>query len=90
MVSAEDEVEGFGLVEQDSWMGIRIERAVLAANEGLVECNTGIQQNFKCAAARRGACGCVDFSVSEGSSDIPARASAGGYGDVESCATVAP
>ena len=27
--------------------GLWIERAVLVANEGLGECNTGIQQNFK-------------------------------------------
>ena len=33
--------------------------------------------------------GCVHFSISEGSSDVPARASAGGNGEVESCATVA-
>ena len=31
----------------------------------------------------------LNFSVSEGSSDIPACTSAGGYGEVESCATVA-
>ena len=32
---------------------------------------------------------CVDLSISEGSSDIPACASAGGDGEVGSCATVA-
>ena len=37
-----------------------------------------------------GACGCVDFSISEGSSDIPACVSAGGDGEVGSCATVVP
>ena len=39
--------------------------------------------------AGRGACGFVDFSVSKGSSDILACASAGRYGQAESCATVA-
>ena len=33
--------------------------------------------------------GCVDFSISEGSSDTPACASAGGNSEIESCATVA-
>ena len=47
-------------------MGLWIERAVLTANEGLGECNAGIQQNLECTAAGRSSCGCVDFSVSEG------------------------
>ena len=49
----------------------------------------GVQQNCKCATTGRGAGGCVDFSISEGSSDIPACASAGGNSEIESCATVA-
>ena len=69
-------------------MGLWIERAIFIANPGLGECNIGIQQNFECTAAGRGVCGCVDFPVSKGSSNILARASAGGYGQVESCASV--
>ena len=53
------------------------------------ECDAGVQQNCKCATTGRGAGGCVDFSISEGSSDIPACASVGGNGEVESCAIVA-
>ena len=60
-------------------MVLWIERAILATNEGLGECNTGKKQNLKCTAAGRGACGCVDFSVSKGSRDIAACASAGKY-----------
>ena len=52
------------------------------------ECDTGVQQNCKCATSGRG--GRVDFSISEGSSEIPASASAGGNGEIELCATVAP
>ena len=70
-------------------MGLRNKRTVLAACEELGECGAGIQQNCKCATTGRGAGGRVDFSISDGSSDIPACASAGGNGDVESCATVA-
>ena len=77
MVSTEDEVKICGLAERDPGMGLRIEGAAL------------VQQDVKRAAAGRGARAGVDLSVSEGSSDIPACASAGGYGKVESCATVA-
>ena len=34
------------------------------------ERDAGVQQNIKCATAGRGACGCVDYSISEASSDI--------------------
>ena len=61
----------------------------LAAYEGLGECDVLVQQNCKCATTGRGAGGCVDFSISEESSDIPACASAGGNSEIESCATVA-
>ena len=70
-------------------MGFRNQGTVLAAYEGLGECDAGIQQNCKCATKERGAGGCVDFSISEGSSDIPACANAGGNSEIESCATVA-
>ena len=50
---------------------------VLAAYEGLGKYDAGKQQNCKFATARRGACGRVEFSVSEGSSDTHACASAG-------------
>ena len=53
------------------------------------ECDARVQQNCKCATAGRSAGGRVDFSISEGSSDIPACASAGGNSEIESCATVA-
>ena len=59
-----------------------------AAYEGLGECDAGVQQNCKCATTGRGAVGCVDFSISEGSPDTRACASAGGNGEVEPCATV--
>ena len=71
MVSAKYEILGFG--------------TVLAAYEGLGECDARVQQNCKCA----GAGGRVDFSISEGSSDIPACASAGGNSEIEPCATIA-
>ena len=70
-------------------MGFRSQGIVLAAYEGLGECDAGIQQNCKCATTRRGAGGCVDFSISEGSSDIHACANAVRKGEVESCAAVA-
>ena len=70
-------------------MGFRNQGTVLAAYEALGECDAGVQQNFKCATLGRGTGGCVDFSISEGSSDMLACASAGGNGEVESCATVA-
>ena len=89
MVSAEDEVKMCGLAERDPGMGLRIEGAAFAAHEGLGERNVGVQQDVKRAAAGRGARACVDLSVSEGSSDAFRCASAAGYGDVGSCATVA-
>ena len=57
--------------------------------EGLGECDAGGQQNCKCATTGRGAGGRADFSISEGSSDIPACTSAGGNSEIEPCATVA-
>ena len=89
MVSAELKIKGFGVAECNSWMELRNQRTVLAAYEGLGECDAGVQQDFECANAGKSACGCVDFSISEGSSDIPARASAGRNGEVGSCAPVA-
>ena len=38
----------------------------------LGECHAGKQRNCKSATTGRGVGGCVDFSISEGSSDIPA------------------
>ena len=70
-------------------MGFRNQGTVLAAYEGLGECVAGVQQNCKGATTGRGAGGCVDFSISEGSSDIPARAIAGVNSEIELCATVA-
>ena len=89
MVSAENEIKGFGVAESNSWMGFRNQGTVLASCEGLGECDAGVQQNCKCATTRRSAGGRVDFSISEGSSDILACASAAGNGEVESCATLA-
>ena len=57
-------------------MGFRNQGTVPAAYEGLRECDAGVQQNCKCATTGRGAGGCVDISISEGSSNIPACASA--------------
>ena len=57
-----------------------------AAYEGLGQCDAGVQQNCNRATTGRGAGGCVDFSISEGSSDIPACASAGGNIEIKSCA----
>ena len=50
-------------------MEFRNKGTVLAAYEGLGECDAGAYQNCKCATTGRGAGGCVDFSISEGSSD---------------------
>ena len=70
-------------------MGFRNQGTVLTAYEGLGECDAGVQQNCKCATTGRGAGGCVDFSISELSSDILACASAGRNCEIESCATIA-
>ena len=53
------------------------------------ECDAEVQKNCKCATTGTSAGGCVDFSISEGISDIPACASAGGNSKIVSCATVA-
>ena len=84
-----NEIKGFGVAERNSWMGFRNQGTVLTAYEGLGERDAGVQQNCKCATTGRGAGGCVDFSISEGSSDILACASARGNSEIESCATVA-
>ena len=41
--------------------GLALLNEVLAAYEGLGECDAGIQQNCKCATTGRGTGGCVDF-----------------------------
>ena len=81
---------GFGVAELNSWMGFRSQGTVLTAYMGLGECDAGLQHFCKSATTGRGAGGRVDFSISEGGSDILACASAGRIGEVESCATVAP